>query len=134
VEAAEIFRVLAAEDESFNEPSENPPSDELQEKLNALIKLVVDPARRTVLQLAILRRWPKTRTECCKVAHCFKCKIGNHHDGMTCEEVQRQQMQDDDGVQFCPGCGVATVKTDGCNHMICLCGEDWTWEGEEVWY
>lgn len=25
----------------------------------------------------------------------------------------------------CPGCGVATEKTGGCNHITCRCGADW---------
>lgn len=30
-------------------------------------------------------------------------------------------------VQMCPGCGVATQKTDGCNHIECMCGQHWCW-------
>lgn len=104
----------------------------LKERVNALLRLIEDSSRRAVLQLAFLRCWPKTVSKCCNIPHCFKCKVGTHHDGITCEEVQRRQMQDD-AVQFCPGCNVATVKTEGCNSMMCVCGEEWTWEGEERW-
>lgn len=33
-------------------------------------------------------------------------------------------------VGFCPHCGVPTVKSEGCDHMLCVCGTDWTW-GED---
>jgi hypothetical protein len=105
----------------------------------AMLSLIADIGRRAVLQLAALRRWPKTETVCCKSKHCFKCKVSGHHDGVSCEEVQRHQIEgiNEDGesgsIQFCPACGVATLKTEGCNEMICLCGQDWTWDGKEVW-
>jgi len=108
------------------------PPPELKRRVDGLLGLVDDCARRAVLQLAFLRRWPKMWSRCCNAAHCFKCKVGSHHEGVTCDEVQRRQMQDSTP-QFCPGCGVATVKTEGCNSMICICGEEWTWEGEELW-
>jgi len=27
----------------------------------------------------------------------------------------------------CPGCGVCTQKTFGCDHMTCVCGQHWCW-------
>jgi len=111
---------------------EGSPSPVLLQRVQALLRLVEDSSRRAVLQLAFLRKWPKTKTECCDSPHCFKCKVGTHHNGVTCEEVQRRQMLDD-AIQFCPGCNVATLKTEGCNSMICICGEEWTWDGDERW-
>eukprot|EP00933_Yihiella_yeosuensis_P006443 TRINITY_DN111139_c0_g1_i1.p1 TRINITY_DN111139_c0_g1~~TRINITY_DN111139_c0_g1_i1.p1 ORF type:complete len:400 (+),score=83.94 TRINITY_DN111139_c0_g1_i1:63-1262(+) len=101
-------------------------------RFEAALSLIDDVGRRSVLQMAALRRYPKTTTRCCDAQHCFKCKVGSHHEGVSCEEVQRRQMPSI-AVQFCPGCSVATLKTEGCNHIICLCGENWTWDGEEVW-
>jgi len=98
----------------------------------AAASLIEDDGLRALLQHSLLKRFPKTVTHCCAAPHCFRCKVATHHEGLKCEEVQRRQVPED-GVQFCPGCGVATVKTEGCNHMICLCGEDWTWEGSETW-
>jgi hypothetical protein len=45
---------------------------------------------------------------------------------MTCEEVQRNQLEVE--CQFCPSCGVPTQKTEGCDHIICLCGHNWDWQ------
>jgi hypothetical protein len=33
--------------------------------------------------------------------------------------------------QYCTGCGVPTVRTDGCTEMLCVCGTIWEWEPEE---
>lgn len=124
-----LLAALGAEAGASGRP---PPA--LEQQLASIVGLVEDEGRRAVLQLGALRRWPKTKTACCDAEHCFKCKVGTHHEGVSCEEVQRRQFQDEDqGIQFCPGCGVATLKTEGCNHMICLCGESWTWDGAEVW-
>ena len=30
-------------------------------------------------------------------------------------------------VQMCPGCGVATQKSSGCNHIECKCSQHWCW-------
>lgn len=30
-------------------------------------------------------------------------------------------------VKMCPGCGVATQKSSGCNHIECRCGQHWCW-------
>lgn len=86
--------------------------------------LCEDPERRATLQLTILNRMPKTFTPCCGNRICFRCKTYGWHDG-TCEEVQRREMGQ--RVCFCPSCGVPTIKSEGCDHMICVCGENWTW-------
>jgi hypothetical protein len=87
-------------------------------------ELCEDPERRATLQLTILNRMPKTFTPCCRNQICFRCKTGGWHDG-SCEEVQRREMGQQ--VCFCPSCGVPTIKSEGCDHMICVCGENWTW-------
>ena len=118
--------------------NEGDPPEDFKVRFAAAAKLVEDDGLRAVLQLSAFKRFPKIETLCCSQPHCFKCKVATHHVGTSCEEVQEQQQQQlaeslADGLQFCPGCGVATLKTEGCNHMICLCGENWTWEGNEVW-
>merc|ERR1719359_81692 len=95
--------------------------------LQDVLGLLPDIERRCALHLACLRRAPAIRTPCCADEFCFKCKIGSHHEGRTCEEVQREEVEVD--CQFCPHCGIATLKTEGCDHMVCLCGGEWQWEG-----
>jgi len=100
------------------------------EYLEEFLSLVQDVERRCVLQLAVLREQPKLYTRCCQAAVCWKCKISGHHTGITCEEVQRSELEVE--VQFCGECGVATQKTEGCNSMMCLCGAQWEWVGEDL--
>lgn len=104
----------------------------INEPLYDILSLIPDVERRTVLHLAALRRHPFILTPCCEAEICWKCKIAGHHDGMTCEEVQRADLDSSSSVQiqFCPGCNVATERTEGCDHMICLCGYEWTWEND----
>mmetsp|Transcript_168280 Transcript_168280/g.540643 ORF Transcript_168280/g.540643 Transcript_168280/m.540643 type:complete len:425 (-) Transcript_168280:150-1424(-) len=92
-----------------------------------VLPLIDDVERRTALHLAQLRRYPKIWTPCCHMEYCFKCQVGSWHDGRTCEQVLEREAAVE--VQFCEGCGVPTQRTEGCSHMICLCGASWTWEG-----
>jgi len=98
--------------------------------LNSILQLIPDVERRCTLHLECLRRCPKIVTPCCQHNFCWKCKISGHHEGLTCEEVQRAELEVE--CQFCPGCGVATQKTEGCDHIVCLCGTEWTWAGEDL--
>merc|ERR1712150_453976 len=94
-----------------------------------LLPLIEDAARRAVLQLAFLRRWPKTFSQCCKEPHCFKCKVGNHHEGISCEDVQRDvqnRHEHNDEIQVCMGCGVVTCVSITASRVLCLCGEEWS--------
>jgi len=85
-----------------------------------------DPERRLALQLAWLRRYPKVRTTCCKERVCFKCKVRGWHRGVSCEERQRMEAGRD--AQQCPNCGVPTTRSEGCDHIRCVCGAEWTWQ------
>ncbi|CAE8733408.1 unnamed protein product [Polarella glacialis] len=87
---------------------------------------IEDPERRLAMQLAWLRRYPKVRTTCCRASVCFKCKVRGWHRNLSCEERQRQETGRD--AQFCPNCQVPTIWSDGCNHIRCVCGTEWTWE------
>lgn len=97
----------------------------LGQVMQHLPTLITDPERRGCFQLAFFRRYPKILTPCCSVSFCFKCKIGDWHDGESCEDRQRAEM--DINVQFCPECGVPTVKSEGCDHIVCVCGANWYW-------
>ncbi|CAK0907074.1 unnamed protein product [Prorocentrum cordatum] len=90
---------------------------------------IEDPERRLALQLAWLRRYPKVRTPCCRARVCFKCKVRGWHRHLSCEERQRREAWRD--AQFCPNCNVPTTRSDGCNHIRCVCGKEWTWQESE---
>mmetsp|Transcript_22454 Transcript_22454/g.32756 ORF Transcript_22454/g.32756 Transcript_22454/m.32756 type:complete len:988 (-) Transcript_22454:189-3152(-) len=94
-----------------------------------ILELMTDMERRFCAQLALLRQYPKILMPCCLHEHCFMCKVEGFHEGMTCEETQEEQIGTD--VQYCPFCGVPTLRTDGCDDMLCVCGESWVWCGEE---
>lgn len=98
--------------------------------LKGILELIPDVERRCTLHLACLRRCPKIATTCCESEFCWKCKISGHHEGVTCEEVQLAELEVE--CQFCPGCNVATQKTEGCDHIVCLCGQEWEWNGEDL--
>jgi len=85
---------------------------------------IADPERRVALQLVFLQRYPMICTPCCSTKMCFRCKTYGWHTE-SCSERQREEMGQ--RVCFCPHCGVPTVKSEGCDHMLCVCGADWTW-------
>lgn len=67
---------------------------------------------------------------------CFKCKTTGWHEGESCDKRLRDGYQGlpKGGVQWCPKCGVPTVKSEGCNHIVCVCGESWTWMQSSIMY
>jgi hypothetical protein len=89
------------------------------------ILVIPDLERRTAAQLALYRSYPKMYTWCCHGEHCFMCKVSGHHEDQTCEEVQ--SAMNGENVQFCAGCNVPTIRTEGCTHIECVCGASWTW-------
>jgi hypothetical protein len=44
-----------------------------------------------------------------------------------CEECERHKKKPTKALKIieCPGCGVPTQKSGGCNHMECVCGKHW---------
>lgn len=104
----------------------------IMERVKEALLLITDIERRFTAQLNIFRSYPKIYTPCCKQEHCFMCKIYGHHADRTCEEVQSQEI----GItaQYCPGCGVPTLKTEGCTHIVCVCGQHWHWHEENSDY
>jgi len=87
--------------------------------------LVADPERRAALQWSFLQRFPKVRMPCCGGQMCFRCRIRGWHPE-SCEARQRSEMCQE--VKFCPHCKVPTIKSEGCSHMVCVCGKDWNWD------
>mmetsp|Transcript_13162 Transcript_13162/g.19154 ORF Transcript_13162/g.19154 Transcript_13162/m.19154 type:complete len:826 (+) Transcript_13162:55-2532(+) len=102
--------------------------DPLAGPAQGLLSLICDVERRAALALALLRKHPFIRLHCCSNKVCFKCKVDGHHEGQTCEERQAAEMSIE--AQFCPACGVPTIRSEGCSHIVCVCGAHWTWEGE----
>jgi len=96
--------------------------------ITGILLMIKDIERRAALQVAFLRRYPMIKTPCCQVPFCFTCQLGGWHEGQTCKEIQALEAAVD--VQFCPGCGVPTQRTEGCSDMVCLCGKHWCWEGD----
>jgi len=92
--------------------------------IKQILGLIVDDERRLALHLAVVREFPRIITFCCGATMCFGCKT-SWHRGKTCKQMRLAESGKD--VQFCPGCGVATVKSEGCNHMVCVCGRHWQW-------
>lgn len=109
---------------------EKPLDENMREMLKTFLCSIVDIERRLCAQLTLFRMYPKIYTPCCDYEHCFMCKIEGHHDGETCEEVQQKETGIE--VEYCPGCGVPTLRTEGCDEILCVCGQSWTWEGEDL--
>lgn len=124
---AEIFLHEVLKFLPEQESSSPTPSQDLVELFtpSRLPALIADPERRVSLQLAFLHRFPMMHTPCCSAPMCFRCKMYGGHPGESCEDVQRREIGH--RVCFCPHCGVPTIKSEGCDHMVCVCGRDWTW-------
>lgn len=103
---------------------------EVAKYFTKVLSLIIDMERRFAAQLEVLRKYPKIKLQCCEEKHCFLCKVGGHHKGQSCTEVQQAEMGTE--CQYCPGCGVATLRTEGCTEVLCVCGAVWKWvvEGE----
>jgi hypothetical protein len=102
---------------------------ELMKFFDHILSLFLDVERRFAAQLEIYRKYPKLRVPCCDTKHCFLCKIQGHHKTKTCSEIQNNER----GLncQYCPGCGVATLRTEGCMEILCVCGSVWKWKLDE---
>lgn len=96
---------------------------------HVVLPLMLDMERRATIQLALYKKFPKFRVHCCSYGHCFACKTGYWHEGVSCEEMQRAQLGTE--AQFCSSCGVPTIRTEGCSDMLCVCGATWTWKENE---
>jgi uncharacterized protein YfbU (UPF0304 family) len=101
----------------------------VENNFKRLLAFIRNPERRVNLYLRYLRDYPKVRTNCCNAEHCFNCKIYGYHDGKTCEEMNETFCND---ILNCPCCGIALVKSEGCDTITCICGMTFSWEWEMV--
>ena len=61
----------------------------------------------------------------CRKVSCCKCN-GEYHFGSECPtdsaRVIKEEKETYSIIRACPGCNVDIYRTEGCNHMKCLCG------------
>ena len=66
----------------------------------------------------------------CKAVTCTDCKDSRifHRDGVQCIETLAsnglQEMSQDKRWSRCPSCQHLVEKSEGCNHMRCICGQN----------
>lgn len=92
-----------------------------------VLLLVNNSERRANLHLRYIKFRPCVWSPCCNTAMCFRCKTKNYHEGLTCEEVTATQSNE---LLPCGQCGVALVKGDGCDSIVCVCGNRFSWSEE----
>jgi len=71
-------------------------------------------------------------------AQCWKCRgkfeithDANHNKSSTIQALQAIKTDNighNDGWTYCPGCKMIVSKGWGCNHMTCVCGEEFYWD------
>lgn len=141
VSAAELVETMNQYIDECSKESESHKSDNLGDVLTddrvrffceLVVPLMRDVERRARILLTVYKKFPKFYVQCCCYEHCFACKVDNWHEGLTCEEHQLGEL--DIEAQFCPECGVPTIRTDGCSDMLCACGSVWVWEGDDCDY
>ncbi|KAF9111405.1 hypothetical protein BGX27_004981 [Mortierella sp. AM989] len=81
----------------------------------------------------------------CGSSFCASCAVPFHR-GMTCEQYQTQSQGDsseedramlrlvqDRHWRHCPGCRFVIEKQQGCNHMVCHCGQSFCYACGHPW-
>ena len=61
----------------------------------------------------------------------YKCAVCAHkwNAGLARKKIEEVLPK---GAKRCPGCGIATFKDEGCDHMSCqICGADYSWDGQK---
>lgn len=70
----------------------------------------------------------------CETTFCGICKMSPYHDKSVCQGPKPDPNMDDETYRImcqttrpCPGCKARAEKTEGCDHIKCVCGTDWCW-------
>lgn len=70
----------------------------------------------------------------CSSTKCVRCDVSPFHENLTCDQYMDWRRNNDNGDNSfddylretkharCPNCSVFVSKTEGCNHITCLCG------------
>ena len=118
----EVLAVVSSGSEFL--PGE-PLKDSHYRSFAVLFSLMLDVERQVTAQLALMRLFPCMDTPCCLTRFCFTCKTMYGHVGATCADMLRKEIGT--ACQHCPGCGVPTLRSEGCTSMYCVCGTLWEW-------
>jgi hypothetical protein len=94
-----------------------------------ILKIIIDPERRSLLHLRHLRVRSRIWTRCCNRMHCFRCRTKDYHENRTCNEIVGAL---DGSIIECPSCHTSLVKSEGCNAVTCFCGHNFCWSNEKM--
>ncbi|CEM06998.1 unnamed protein product [Vitrella brassicaformis CCMP3155] len=103
-------------------------ADEGSEGAKRLIEAIEEPERKVSLHLRFLATWPRFETECCEDIFCWRCQMAHGDtdecDAMYDEDNFQRLFQQEMSIEpkHCPECGIAVLRSEGCNQMTCVCG------------
>ena len=103
--------------------------------LTALSKAYKDPTRNKIVDCPNCEVPKVVRTQ--SILFCIICKtrFAVVHEGVTqklttmkaLDELETDEFGRNNGWANCPNCDLVISKGDGCNHMTCICGKDFSW-------
>ena len=80
--------------------------------------------------------WVTLTCQNCHIAVCAGCKE-NAHPGEDCQENKEMQatrkLAEERNWKACPRCRAIVEKTEGCNHMVCRCTEEFCYRCGVLW-
>lgn len=119
-------------------------TNRMQIAYQLLATRILDEERRARLVLAFHRRYPRMLTRCCGYLMCFNCKraisltgdsgkvmcICEREEANTDEATPPSDITGDSCMIECRSCRVMLVKVDGCDSVVCPCGNHMNWNYE----
>ena len=119
-----VTAAVFAKFERFAKTDQDP---NLRECPNAACGVLVEPTYKEGGVVV-----PEMKCGSCGQVFCFYHSTA--HDGEDCEAYAKAQALEEERVlnlsafKPCPACGLATVKSEGCNHLVCpTCQTQWCW-------